>query len=49
MKHNFAIATDQIIAIMTPDEVAKSIRHLNELGHESPIEYTAFMFSVSNI
>ncbi|KAH0792376.1 FAD-dependent thymidylate synthase [Histomonas meleagridis] len=42
-------STDQIIEKMTQDEIKKSIRHLNKLGHESPIEHASFTFSISNI
>lgn len=43
------LSTDQIINQISTDEIARRIRMLNKLQHESPFEHASFTFSVSNI
>ena len=40
---------DEILKNMDREEVVRSVRMLNELHHESPIEHASFTFSVSGI
>lgn len=42
-------SVDKILKTITPEEVASSIKLLNELHHESPIEHASFTYSVSGI
>lgn len=39
----------EILETMTDEEVERSIRMLNDLHHESPIEHASFTFSIANI
>lgn len=42
-------SVDKILKTITRDEINKSIKLLNELHHESPIEHASFTFGVSGI
>jgi thymidylate synthase (FAD) len=40
---------DEIVKTITRDEVAKSIKLLNAVRHESPIEHASFTFSIAGV